>query len=318
MCAKLTTPRKICQRKVSRSIALILVLLFFPGSDSIAGNGVPPTAPGELVDVGGYRVHLYCTGMGSPTVLIVGGFSFDWELVQPTIAKLTRVCTYDVSGTAWSDPGPSLQCLDRVNEVHNLVGKARIERPFVFVGFSIGALVGRRYTSLYPGDVVGMVIVDHAFLPRNKESFSPQSGGIPQPGSDSPPVLIEKTPIVLSTEDTSDFQKLPERVQQLQRWAESRKPALATAETAENCVSELNRKMQSSRPLGHMPLVVISTGNSSAGYAELQQELLSLSTNSQQLTADRSFHSVEIDQPEVVISGIKKVLRAIQQNAAAK
>ena len=318
MWAELSVKRKICQRKVSRSIALILALLFFPGSDSIAGDAAPPTAPGELVDVGGYRVHLYCTGKGSPTVLIVGGFSFDWELVQPSIAKLTRVCTYDVSGTAWSDPGPSLQCLDRVNEIHNLVGKARIERPFVFVGFSIGALVGRRYTSLYPGDFVGMVIVDHAFLPRNKESFSPESGRIPQPGSDSPPVLIEKTPIVLSTEDTSDFQKLPERVQQLQRWAESRKPALATAETAEDCLSELNRKMQSSRPLGHMDLVVISTGNSSAGYAELQQELLSLSTNSQQLMADKSFHSVEIDQPEVVISGIKKVLRAIQQNAAAK
>ena len=311
-------PRKIHWQTVSRSVALMLALLFFPGSNSIAGDAVPPAAPGELIDVGGYRVHLYCTGKGSPTVLIVGGFSFDWELVQPTIAKLTKVCTYDVSGTAWSDPGPSLRCLDRVNEIHNLVGKAPIERPFVFVGFSIGALVGRRYTSLYASDVAGMVIVDHAFLPANKENFFPKSGGVSQPASDRPPVLIEKTPIVLSTEDTSDFQKLPERVQQLQRWAELRKPALATAETAEDCVSELNRTEQRSRPLGHMPLLVISTGNTSAGYGTLQRKLLSLSTNSQQLMADRSFHSVEIDQPEVVISGIEKVLQAVRQHATAK
>ena len=318
MFTNVTTQLKTCRPELSRSIALILILLFVPGADSIAAGATSPALPGKLIDVGGYRVHLYCTGTGSPTVLIVGGFSFDWELVQPSIAKLTKVCSYDVSGTAWSDPGPSLRCLDRVNEVHNLVEKAEIERPFVFVGFSIGALVGRRYTSLYPGDVAGMVIVDHAFLPGDKDSSSIKSDVIAQPGLDRPPVLLEKTPIVLSTEDTSDFQKLPERVQQLQRWAESRKPALPTAETAEDCVSELNRTEQSLRPLGHVPLLVISTGNTAAGYGELQQKLLSLSTNSQQLMADRSFHSVEIDEPEVAISGIEKVLRAVQEDRAAK
>src|SRR5258708_6596547 len=75
-----------------------------------------PAPLGKLVDVGGHRVYLYCTGQGSPTVLVVGaGFSFDWGLVQPEISKLTRICTYDVSGTAWSEPGPNRACRDRTS-----------------------------------------------------------------------------------------------------------------------------------------------------------------------------------------------------------
>jgi len=70
----------------------LLVLLF-----AIAAAAQTPVPPGKLVDVGGYRVHLYCTGTGGPTVLVVGaGFSFDWALVQPEVARFTRVCTYDV------------------------------------------------------------------------------------------------------------------------------------------------------------------------------------------------------------------------------
>jgi hypothetical protein len=46
----------------------------------------PPAPLSKLVDVGGYRVHLYCTGAESPTVVIVGaGFSFNWGLVQPEV-----------------------------------------------------------------------------------------------------------------------------------------------------------------------------------------------------------------------------------------
>ena len=69
--------------------------------ESQAPNPSAPPPLGILVDVGGYRLHLYCLGEGSPTVMIVGGaFSFDWGLVQPEVAKFTRVCTFDPSGTA--------------------------------------------------------------------------------------------------------------------------------------------------------------------------------------------------------------------------
>jgi len=68
----------------------------------------PP--PGKRIDIGGRKLHLYCTGTGSPTVILVAGggaFSIDWALVQPKVAHDTRVCSYDRAGLAWSDRGPA-------------------------------------------------------------------------------------------------------------------------------------------------------------------------------------------------------------------
>ena len=109
-----------------------LAALAFIVVQAAAQTSPAPAPLGNLVDVGGYRVHLYCTGSGSPVVMVVGGgFSVDWALVQPEAAKFTAVCTYDVSGTVWSDPGPVLTCRERVNEIHKLVQAARLNPPLV-------------------------------------------------------------------------------------------------------------------------------------------------------------------------------------------
>src|ERR1700686_2826857 len=68
-----------------------------------------PKPPGRLVDLGGHKLHVNCTGKGTPTVVIengLGDFSFDWILVQGKVSSFSRVCTYDRAGYAWSDPGP--------------------------------------------------------------------------------------------------------------------------------------------------------------------------------------------------------------------
>ena len=276
----------------------------------------PSPPPGQLVDVGGYRVHINCTGAGSPAVVIVGaGFSFDWGLVQPEVAKFTKVCTYDVSGTAWSDPGPALTCPVRVNEVHTLLQKARVEGPYVLVGLSVGALVARLYAGLYPREVAGLVIVDHAFIDVGAGPPSGNSSSVP--GLDSPPVLIHQTPIILTVEETSNFGNLPERVQKLHRWAESLKPVRPTVETAEDCLSELKSRERELHPLGNIPLAVVSTGNQHPNYKKVQTELLSLSSRSEQFLAEKSFHSVEIDQPQVVVDAIAAVVAGAQAGMRA-
>jgi pimeloyl-ACP methyl ester carboxylesterase len=143
-------------------LAVLMSLAFDP---CVAQSPTTDPPLGQLVDVGGYRVHLYCTGEGGPSVIVVGGgFSFDWGLVQPHVAGFTKACTYDVSGTAWSDPGPLLTCRERVNEVHKLLKNARIEGPYVVVGLSVGALIARLYASLHLSEIAGLVIVDHAFI----------------------------------------------------------------------------------------------------------------------------------------------------------
>lgn len=143
-----------------RAIALLFCL---------AGGAIAAEPPGQMVDVGGgHRVHLYCTGAGSPTVVVTAGaFSFDWGLIQPEVARFTRICTYDPSGSVWSDPPPRNtvpKCSDRVSELHTLLNSAKIEPPYVLVGYSIGGPYARLYAQTFRRDVAGMVIVDHAFL----------------------------------------------------------------------------------------------------------------------------------------------------------
>jgi pimeloyl-ACP methyl ester carboxylesterase len=298
-----------------RALSVLLVMGLF----AYAQKSAPYPPPGKLVNLGGYRVHVNCTGEGSPTVMIVGGgFSFDWSLVQPEIAKTTRVCTYDASGTAWSDPGPGRGCPAWVKEVHELLGKAQTKGPYVLVGFSAGAIVARLYASTYPGEVAGMAIVDHAFLPELVKNVPPAGATRDPGGVDTPPAILSMTPVIISHEDEPGFGNLSKQAQELDRWANSLNPDLPTEETAKQCLSAAEAMQTRPDPLEEMPLVVISTSNDAAGYAELQSHLLALSRNSRQLMATKSFHSVEISQPDVVIEGILRVIIAVRTHASLK
>ena len=270
----------------------------------------PEPPPGRLIDVAGRKVHLYCTGEGKPIVVIAGaGYSFDWTLVQVEVAKETRVCTYDASGTAWSDPAPpGLDCDTRVEELHAVLARGEIDGPYVLAGLSFGALVARLYTSEYKSDVAALVLVDHAFLP----SASRVSPAPPPPGLDSAPRLIFKTPINLTAEESSDFTRLPVAAQALHRWADAQHPALPTPELAEDCLARLKEREPVEYALGNLPLAVISTANDLEEYKQLQSDLLALSHVSKRYTAAHSFHSVEIDQPETIVEAIEALLSRLR------
>ncbi len=144
-------------------LSSILVLAFFsPGhaQDNVAA----PMPLGQLVDIGGRRLHLHCTGAGGPTVVVENGsssFSIDWALVQSRVTAFTRICTYDRAGFAWSDRGPEENTVEEtMDDLHLLLSSASVAAPYVLVGQSIGGMYVRAYQRRYPADVVGLVLVD--------------------------------------------------------------------------------------------------------------------------------------------------------------
>src|SRR3982750_8546 len=117
-------------KRVLAGLAGVVVLLLLAGAayqfiaTKIDERKYPP--PGRLVDVGGYRLHLYCVGEGTPTVVLdagLGGGALDWSTVQPGVSKFSRVCAYDRAGMACSDSGVRPRTSRQVvSELHVLLG----------------------------------------------------------------------------------------------------------------------------------------------------------------------------------------------------
>ena len=324
---------------MQRSLFAILFLCTFSFAlPNVAATQTPresqkvPPPLGKLVDVGGYRVHLYCVGTGSPTVVILGaGYSFDWGLVQPQIAGITRICAYDHSGSAWSDEGPKDSCALRVQEAHTALKNAGIAGPYVLVGHSIGAVIARLYAAQYPDEVAGAVFVDHAFamIKRRPASGVPATTATPPPPMPPPPVAGR---ITMDMTDDPNFSKLPTRDLDLHRWwaaqAQGDPHSLGGFDMLLDCMSEADAAAKDqTHPLGDKPLVDVSAAGTlrpeppaeaeirAAKYAELQTKLLSLSSNAKQLTAENSGHFIIIDRPDVVIDAIKQVVRSVRNSS---
>jgi pimeloyl-ACP methyl ester carboxylesterase len=126
----------------------------------------PP--PGVLVNVDGYKMHMYCMGEGNPTIIldhVAGGSSVDWALIQPKLVARTRVCAYDRAGFGWSEDNPAPRTLEQqVYELHELLQGANEQGPYILVGHSYGARVSRVYAAKYPDEVAGMVLMDSGIL----------------------------------------------------------------------------------------------------------------------------------------------------------
>src|SRR5262245_39508768 len=122
----------------------------------------PP--PGQLVDIGGYALHLWCTGDGAPTVILdtgLGGSSASWGFVQPEVGRFTHVCSYDRAGMGYSDPGPSPRTARRIaSELAELLARGGIAGPAVLVGASIAGFDVRVFASDYSERAAGLVLVD--------------------------------------------------------------------------------------------------------------------------------------------------------------
>ena len=134
---------------------------------------------GKLVDVGGYRLHLSCTGTntaGGPPVVLLNGLGETsplWARLQPAVAATSRVCAYDRAGQGWSDDSSNpADATTAATDLHKLLTAAGESGPFVLAGHSSGGVHALTYTHLYPTEVAGVVLLDSA-SPRQGELVQP-------------------------------------------------------------------------------------------------------------------------------------------------
>jgi pimeloyl-ACP methyl ester carboxylesterase len=130
--------------------------------ESLDAKAYPP--PGQLIDVGGHRLHLYCTGSGSPTVVLEpggGASSSDLAWIAPAVARDTRVCVYDRAGRGWSDAADGPQDGAHIAaDLHTLLQRAQVPGPYVLAGHSFGGLYVQSFAAQFPDQVAGMVLLD--------------------------------------------------------------------------------------------------------------------------------------------------------------
>ena len=267
-------------------------------------TGASTQAPGELIDVGGHRLHLNCVGTGSPTVILESGLGETgayWEWISTAVARDTRVCVYDRAGRGWSDPSSVAQDgIAVATDLHNLLDRGHVPGPFVLVGHSSGAQYVRIFAGRYPEHVTGMVLLDgqpaEAFeglpiFPAFYAVFRRVSALLPSLARLGVGRLFYH----------ADVGHLPANARSLRDEFAELPTSLAQARSFQN--------------LGDRPLVVVTAAvDALAGWLPLQDEMATLSTNSSHRVAPYTHDALITDRTaaQTSIDAIRDVVHAVR------
>jgi pimeloyl-ACP methyl ester carboxylesterase len=291
-------------------------------------------APGQLVDVGGRRLHLWCTGAGSPVVILEAGGSgnvLEWSRVQPDVAMTTRVCSYDRAGFGWSDLGPNPRSAAQiVSELHRLLQTAHVPGPYVLTGHSIGGLFVRLFTSEYPVDVAGMVLVDatHEDLRQRMPADSGAQAGNPMLLHAVLNLHSFMTVVGYARMTGIRFAGGPALSPEARVLAEGIKvrTTMPFADGSETLsVDASMMQVRKTRRVLDIPLVVVTRApyvpnpkipeeqqqrqeRAERAWTELQADLVTLSSHGTQVVASKPGHYVHLVQPDIVIEAIRGVV----------
>jgi pimeloyl-ACP methyl ester carboxylesterase len=166
---RMTTYRTLTRlRRATKWTALAVLLLAVAGTiyEQLGQRRDRQRFPqvGRSVDVGGRSVNLYCSGDGSPAVILESGHGVPglaWAAIQRQLASVTNACWYDRAGYGWSETAPSLRRSNEIaRDLHALVTNAGVPPPYVLVGERFGAFNVRAFRRFYPDEVAGMVLID--------------------------------------------------------------------------------------------------------------------------------------------------------------
>jgi pimeloyl-ACP methyl ester carboxylesterase len=283
-------------------------------------------APGEMIDVGGRRLHLLRRGQGAPTVILEAGggggsSTQDWPVLG-RVAQFAHVLSYDRAGLGWSDPPPGPKTINGVaGDLDALLASAKEPPPYVLVGGSFGGLLVRAFCRLYPEKVAGAVFLDTAdetkyyptmqrMLPVHAEELIREADR-----AERGEVLAEAEPAINSARGLDEMTKSAMRhVLTLRSHFEAALDELQSATRVQP--NEIVPGVPGS--LENRPLIVLSAGKSAAdpawaeGWTEAQDRLAGLSQRGVHIVAQNCGHSIALENPKLVAAAIEAVVRAVR------
>jgi pimeloyl-ACP methyl ester carboxylesterase len=288
-------------------------------SESLDASAYP--APGQLIDVGGHRLHLHCTGSGSPTVVLEpggGASSSDFAWIAPVVARDTTVCVYDRAGRGWSDATDSPQDATHIaSDLHTLLDRADVPGPYVLAGHSFGGLYVQSFAAQFPDQVAGMVLLD---------STAPKPG--PPPTDTQSSEVVGRLSGLVSAVAHLGVGRLIAQVSSGTLPPRAQDEADANASTAGHLASffqeflaEADTSMHeasSLTTLGSKPLVVVTAdeGISDGQWQAKQDRMATLSTNSLHRHANATHESLLDNEADSAAASqaIRDVVNAIRNS----
>jgi pimeloyl-ACP methyl ester carboxylesterase len=276
--------------------------------------------PGQLIDVGGHRLHLHCTGSGSPTVVLQpggGDYSSGMVWIAPAVASQTRVCVYDRAGRGWSEPAESPQDATQLAiELHTLLERADVPGPYVMAGHSFGGLYVLTYADRYPDEVAGMVLVDSTdrATEADPQKATAYDGGSYDAVTDRVSALGAAAARIglVRVVGNLDYGNLP---------AQSRGEARANTATADYAAGWIDEFVQANASgaeaamltdFADKPLVVLTAGaETNPTHDAAQTELATLSTDSSHRVVEGASHAGLISDEQYAKATTRAVLDVV-------
>jgi pimeloyl-ACP methyl ester carboxylesterase len=266
--------------------------------------------PGQLIDVGGHRLHVWCAGSGAPAVILesgLAGTTADWGFVQPEVARFTRVCSYDRAGMGYSDPGPSPRTARQIaRELAALIQRSGIHDPVVLAAASSGGLPVRVFASEHGTLAAGLVLID--------ASHEDQGHDVP---ALAPFVGVLSTLGALRAAGVGFGLSPSSLAPSVRGFATATRFRAAGQQAAADEIMRMNdtaAEVRASRRQLTIPIVVL-TGARGAddAWRRLQRDQVALSPRGCQIVAEESGHVIPVEAPGLVVSAIRAVVDAVRR-----
>jgi pimeloyl-ACP methyl ester carboxylesterase len=264
-----------------------------------------PKPFGSFMEFGGHRVHFSCQGKGSTVAVLLHGtprFSFHFALIQPGIAKFTRVCTYDRAGDAWSAPLPGQPVAQQfVDELHQFLARVSPDTRVVLVGHSVGGVLARSYYAQHAGRGAAMFLIDTAPVPADRqtdEALRAMAASV-RPQRQPEPTL------------EGSFAKLPKQFHPAHLWATRKWNEYAAGVdlfTALKYQADLNH-MAAQAPKDGVPVWFL-TRSEPANWLTTQQAMAGAWPNGKLVQVANTSHDIQLDQPAAVIAVVREAVTA--------